>query len=144
MGIGTISPADRLHVRGDVRVGIGTVGCVKDADSTIIAGTCPSDGRLKKDIKPFANILDKLVQLQPVNFHWKVEEFPEYRFGTSESFALVAQEVERILPELVTEDTQGYKSVRYNKLPLLLLQGVKEQQAQIEALRAELKALRGK
>jgi hypothetical protein len=134
VGIGTPSPADRLHVAGDIRVGTGTTGCVKDANGTVIAGVCSSDSRMKRDIEPFPKVLDKLVQIQPVNFLWKTDEFPEYGFGTSESFGLVAQQVEKIMPDLVTEDSSGYKAVRYNKLPLLMLQAMKEQQEKIEEL----------
>jgi len=50
--------------------------------------------------------------------------------------------VEQVMPDLVTEDEEGYLAVRYSKLPLLLLQAVKEQQQQIELLRAEVASLR--
>ena len=144
VGIDTKNPADILHVAGDIRVGTGNIGCVKDADGTVIAGTCASDSRMKSDIEPFSNVLDKLVQVQPVHFRWKTEEFPEYRFGTSTSFGLVAQQVEQIMPELVAEDEKGYKAIRYSKLPLLLLQAMKEQQDQIRRLQEEIEGLRGK
>ena len=60
------------------------------------------------------------------------------RFGGSQSFGLVAQEVQQVMPELVTEDQQGSKAVRYNKLPLLLLQAVKELKAENETLKEKL------
>jgi len=142
VGIGTTSPADRLQVTGDVRVGTGTTGCVKDADGTIIAGTCSSDARLKRDITPFQNLLDQLVRLQPVHFYWKTTEHPDKAFGESRSFGLIAQDVERVLPELVTEDDQGFKAVRYNKLPLLLLQAVKELKTANDVLSHENKELK--
>src|SRR5258705_12184243 len=69
VGVGTTAPADKLQVNGDIRVGSGTTGCVKDANGTVIAGTCSSDLRLKKSITPFPQLLNKLVQLQPVNFY---------------------------------------------------------------------------
>lgn len=142
VGIGTVSPADLLHVAGDVRVGTGTTGCVKDADATVIAGTCSSDLRMKANVQPFGPVLDKLIQLQPVSFQWKANEYPELHLGRSRSFGLVAEEVEEVLPELVTQDAKGYKAVRYNKLPFLLLQALKEQQAQIRQLQAENETLK--
>ncbi len=141
VGIATTAPLDRLHVAGNIRVGTGTTGCVRDADATVIAGTCSSDARLKRNITPFANLLNKLTQLQPVTFHWRSEEFKERHFGTTLSFGLIAQEVEKVLPELVTEDEQGYKAVNYSKLPLLTLQAIKELKAENDALRKENAAI---
>ncbi|HXJ75666.1 MAG TPA: tail fiber domain-containing protein, partial [Candidatus Dormibacteraeota bacterium] len=77
VGIGITAPADLLHINGNIRVGTGTTGCVRDADGTVIAGTCSSDARLKRAITPFPHLLDKLVQLQPVTFYWRAEEFKE-------------------------------------------------------------------
>ena len=50
---------------------------------------------------------------------------------------LVAQEVEKLFPELVRSDASGYKAVAYDKLSVVLLQGMKEQQQQIESAREE-------
>jgi hypothetical protein len=130
VGIGTTTPSDRLHVVGDIRVGTGTTGCVKDADASVIAGTCSSDARLKHSVTPFPETLDKLIMLRPVHFYWRADEYKVRAFGAAQSFGLIAQEVERVLPELVTEDEQGLKAVRYNKLPLLMLQAVKELKAE--------------
>ena len=141
VGVGVNPPLDRLHVFGDLRVGTGTTGCVKDADGTVIAGTCSSDARLKRNILPFAHLLDKVAQLQPVTFYWRSDEFKDRHFGTRQSFGLIAQEVEKILPELVTEDEQGYKAVNYSKLPLLSLQAIKELKAENDALKASVETL---
>ena len=137
VGIGITNPADRLHVAGDIRVGSGSTGCVKDADGTVIAGACSSDARFKRDVTPFPKILDRLVRLQPVHFYWRTTEYPEKAFGESRSFGLVAQDVEQVLPELVTEDEKGFKAIRYNKLPLLILQGLKDLKADNDSLRRE-------
>ena len=141
VGIGTTNPTEKLDVAGDIRVGTGTTGCVKDADNTVIAGTCSSDARLKKNIKPFPAVLDKLSRLSPVHFQWKGEEYPELGLGSAMSFGLIAQEVEDVLPELVTEDGRGHKAIRYNKLPLMLLQAVKELKAENEALKSRIQEL---
>jgi hypothetical protein len=140
VGIGTAAPADKLHVTADIRVGSGTTGCVKDADGTAIAGTCSSDRRLKKGITPFASSLDKVSRLQPVHFYWRADEFPDRHFGASESFGLIAQDVESVLPELVTTDDKGYKAVRYNALPLHMLQAITELKTENDALKAQLAA----
>jgi FtsZ-binding cell division protein ZapB len=51
--------------------------------------------------------------------------------------------VEKVLPELVTEDEQGYKAVRYNKLPFLMLEGIKELKEANDALRQDNQRLSG-
>ncbi len=138
VGIGTTSPSDKLHVSGDIRVGTGTTGCVKDSDATVIAGVCSSDLRFKKDITPFSNVLNDYSRLRPVNFFWRADEFTDKHFGTRQSFGLIAQEVEQLFPDLVSTDEQGYKAVNYSKLPLLTIQAVKEQQEQIETQRSAI------
>jgi len=138
IGIGTTAPLDKLDVNGDIRVGTGTTGCVKDSDGTVIAGNCSSDARLKRDITPFPHLLDKLLQLQPVHFYWRSAEFPDRHFGSAQSFGLVAQEVEKVMPELVREDAQGFQTVNYSKLPLLTLQAIKELKAENNALKEKL------
>jgi hypothetical protein len=140
VGIGVLSPLDKLHVAGDIRVGTGATGCVKDADATVIAGTCSSDVRLKTNIQPFAPLLDKLVRLTPVHFSWRSTEHPEFHFGTAPSFGLIAQDVEQVFPELVTQDSQGWKAVKYNQLPFLMLQGIRELKAENDSLREQMKS----
>jgi hypothetical protein len=137
VGIGTLSPSDMFDVSGDIRVGTGSTGCVKDADGSLIAGSCSSDLRFKQRIMPFPNLLHKLTQLQPVHFYWRAAEYPEKHFGSKQSYGLIAQEVEQVLPELVTTDEQGYQTVNYSKLPLLTIQAVKELKAENDALKAQ-------
>lgn len=138
VGIGTITLAERLHVFGNVRVGTsGTNGCIQRFDGNAIAGTCSSDVRFKRDITPFPDLLNKLAQLRPVHYYWRSAEFPLKHFGTTQGYGLVAQEVEQVLPELVSEDAEGYKQVDYSKLPLLLLQAVKELKAENDQMKPQ-------
>ena len=138
VGIGTTEPLDLLDVRGDIRVGFGTTGCVKDADATILTGTCSSDRRFKKDITPFGRALEKIASLQPVNFYWRADEYTDKHFGTAETYGLIAQDVEKVLPELVTTDDQGYKAVRYSALPMHMLQAIKDLKAENDELKERL------
>ncbi|MEO8436464.1 MAG: hypothetical protein ABI596_16320, partial [Pyrinomonadaceae bacterium] len=77
-----------------------------------------------------------------VHFYWRATEYPDKAFGKSESFGLVAQEVEKVLPELVTEDEKGFKAVRYHELPLMMLQAIKEQQVEIAGQRKQIEVLK--
>jgi Chaperone of endosialidase len=150
LGLGTPGDAngiptatDRLQVFGDIRVGTtGTNGCLKRFDGTALAGTCSSDRRFKKEITPFAPVLGQLTALQPVHYYWRAEDFPNRHFGTAQSYGLIAQEVEQVLPELVTTDSDGYKAVDYTKLPLLTIQAVKELKAENDELKKQVSALK--
>jgi hypothetical protein len=141
VGIGTTAPVDRLQVFGNVRVGTsGTNGCLKRFDGTALAGTCSSDAGFKTRISPFPSTLSRLAQLRPVHYYWRASEFPERAFGDTQSYGLVAQEVERVLPELVSKDDKGYKMVDYSKLPLLTIQAVKELKQETDRLKAHIEA----
>lgn len=143
VGIGTTAPATPLQVVGDIRVGTaGTNGCVQRFDATAIAGTCSSDLRFKRNITPFTSLLDKFTQLRPVHYYWRAADFPAKRFGAGQSYGLIAQEVEQVMPELVSVDAEGYKLVDYSKLPLLAVQAIREQQSLIERQRSQLDAQR--
>src|SRR6266540_521550 len=140
VGIGTLSPSDKLHVTGEIRVN----SCVKDSGGAAIAGTCASDARFKKDVMPFGGVRHALTALQPVHYYWRAAEFPERHFGNSRAYGLIAQDVEEVLPELVVTDEDGYKAVNYSKLPLLTIQAVKELKAENDLLKdrvAELERL---
>jgi hypothetical protein len=99
--------------------------------------------------EPFAPVLDKVTQLQPVIYDWRAEEYPEYHFGSERTSGLIAQEVEKVFPNMVATDERGYKAVNYSQLPLLLLQALKDlkaendnQQTQIRQLLLEVNMLK--
>ena len=150
VGLGTPGDAngiptatDRLQVFGDIRVGTtGTDGCIKNFAGTGIAGTCSSDRRLKKNIVPFAPMLDKVTALQPVRYFWRSEEFPNRHFGNSQNYGLVAQDVEQVLPELVTTGVDGFKAVDYSGLPLLTIQAVKDLKLEVTDLKSDANDLK--
>jgi hypothetical protein len=142
VGIGITNPARRLDVNGIIRVGstTGNIGCIEDRDGTVIAGTCASDERFKKNITSIGRVLDNFVKLRPVNYFWKTEEFKEKRFGSGQSFGLIAQEVEPLFPELVSTDEDGFKMVNYTKLPLYTIQAVKELKDENDSLKRRLES----
>jgi hypothetical protein len=107
---------------GELRV----ADCVKNAAGAQIAGTCPSDERLKTNIEPFSPLLSRLVQLQPLHFDWRAVEYPDSPFGSERGYGLIAQQVEQVFPELVSRDKNGFKAVNYSELPLLPFQAVRE------------------
>lgn len=100
-------------------------------------GECPSDARLKADIRPFPPGLGKLAQLEPVHFNWNPCNPHQYGFGFGQQTCLICQQVEKVFPDMVTVDEEGYRRVNYGQLSYLLLQGVRELKARNESLRAE-------
>ncbi|MBW2354000.1 MAG: tail fiber domain-containing protein [Deltaproteobacteria bacterium] len=74
-----------------------------------------------------------------VSYEWKREEYPDWGFKDSRQIGLLAQDVERVIPELVSADETGYKAVSYNKLTAVLVEAVKELKAENERLRKRLK-----
>jgi hypothetical protein len=119
-GIGTTNPTSKLTVQGDVLVS----GVITSTDYN-----CSSDINLKENIQPIENPIDKVLNITGVSFDWKED-------GRS-SMGVIAQEVERVLPELVSgSDT---KTVNYNGLIGLLIEVVKEQQQRINTLEERFK-----
>ena len=84
-----------------------------------------SDIKLKENISVIDSPLDKITKLEGVNFHWKE--------NGRKSLGVIAQEVEKVLPELVSGEES--KTVNYNGLIGLLIECVKEQQKEIEELK---------
>jgi hypothetical protein len=142
-GNGIPTATDKLQVFGNIRVGqSGTDGCVMNFAGTGLIGTCASDRRYKKGITPFGPTLDRVAALQPVHFYWRADEFPEHHFGDSQAYGLIAQDVERVLPELVVTHEDGYKAVDYSALPLLTVEAIKELKSQNDELRGEAHELK--
>lgn len=93
-----------------------------------------SDERFKKDIKPIENASSQLMKLQGVTYNWKEKEFPEREFPSDKQIGLIAQEVEKVFPELVKTNTDGYKAIAYQNLVPVLVEAFKEQQTSVKNL----------
>ena len=105
----------------------------KDLDTELALGKAlpsPSDERLKKNIRTIENSLEKVSALRGVTF--------DFKENNKKQIGVIAQEVEKIIPEVVQERPDGYKGVQYENLVALLIEAVKEQQNQINELREKL------
>jgi len=100
-----------------------------------------SDIRWKQNIKPLRGALDKVLRLQGTQFEWNLVDYPDKGFREGQQIGLIAQEVAEVLPELVRTDQDGYKAVDYQKITAVLVEAIKDQQKQIEALKAAVLAL---
>ncbi|MBQ4820679.1 tail fiber domain-containing protein [Aquimarina sp. MMG016] len=90
-----------------------------------------SDRRWKTDFQVIENAVEKIQAVNGYYYKWK--DKPD----TSTQVGVIAQEIEAVLPEVVSTDSKGYKSVDYSKLTALLIEGMKEQQQQIQALQTK-------
>lgn len=96
-----------------------------------------SDERFKQDIKPIDDALDKVKQLNGYEYHWK----PELQRDSALQIGLLAQNVEKVLPQLVATDKEGTKSVAYQNMIPVLIEAIKKQQQQIQLLEAKMKGM---
>ena len=184
VGIGTSAPVDALQVLGRVR--IGNSETIRDAGASILhfqaslrpetdavyaLGTSSSrwstvyaangtintsDARLKKNIQPIDYGLKQLMELRPVSFQWKDDEFGQTRLG------LIAQDVQGVIDEVVvtedvsmTEPEEGaahghlvrkkadYLGINYGELIPVLIKAIQDQQELIRTLEERVATLEG-
>src|SRR3989338_8552367 len=100
--------------------------------------TAPSDIRLKKNVHPIPNALNKMLQLKGVTYEWKD---PQQRPGGTQ-MGMIAQEVEQFFPQWVGEDNRGYKTLTFRGFEALTAASFKEQQQIIEQQQKEIISLR--
>ena len=123
VGVGTTNPTTKLHVIGDI-LASGNV-------------TAYSDSQLKDNVETIDKPLEKVLGLRGVTFtRVDTEDRDKKHVG------VIAQEVEAVLPEVVQEHANGIKSVAYGNMVGLLIEAIKEQQSQIESLKAEIESLK--
>jgi len=91
-----------------------------------------SDRRLKKDIMPLENALDKTLALQGVSFSWIDEKAPE-----GQKIGLIAQDVEAVFPEFVYTAEDGTKAVNYSQMTAVLIESIKALNNKVEKLEKE-------
>ncbi|MBL0357157.1 MAG: tail fiber domain-containing protein [Chitinophagaceae bacterium] len=99
--------------------------------------TYASDERFKKNVTAISSPLEKLLLLNGVEYEMRAEEFPGNHFTPGRQIGLIAQNVEKIIPDAVNEK-DGYKGVDYARLVPLLIEAIKEQQKEIELLKSRI------
>lgn len=100
---------------------------------------CPSDIRLKDHIRPIHAPLEKICQLSPVRFQWNETSKSMGHEPGKNDIGLVAQEVEKIFPELVSGE--DYKAVNYEKIGPVLIEALRALYAENQYLESELEGL---
>ena len=100
-----------------------------------IVAYASSDRRLKDEIIPISNPLEKINSIGGYSFVWNTQKQNIYK---GKDYGVVAQEIEEILPELVDTRENGYKAVKYDKLVSLLIEGIKELSSEVKELKEKL------
>jgi hypothetical protein len=129
--IGTPGQQTAIFVAGIS--GTTVTGAAVEVSSSGQLGVASSSARYKRDIRAIGNASTGLMQLRPVTFRYKSDPSGTLQYG------LVAEEVERVYPELVTYGTDGtVQSVRYLEFTALLLNQLQKQAAQLRSKDVEL------
>jgi hypothetical protein len=110
-----------------------------------------SDIRLKTNIQPITNALEKVLQLQGVIFDWneKAQEIGAKRDTLSgHEIGLIAQDVAQVVPEVVldwikTPDGETYQTVDTSRMVALVVEAIKELNTKIENIRTEINEIKG-
>jgi hypothetical protein len=115
---------------------MGRITATNGNSGTAVTYTATSDYRLKENITPIENGLERLNNLNPVKFDWKDTGV------SSEGF--IAHEAQEVFPDAVTGEKDGEKlqGMDYGRITPLLVKAIQEQQEQIEQLKSEIEALK--
>ena len=110
-----------------------------------------SDKRLKDNLKKIKSPLRKILQIGGYTFNWN-DKAPEWtkdkeyksEAGLLKDVGVIAQDIVKVVPEAVHKRENGFLSVKYDKIVPLLIEGIKEQQTQIEELKKRINNLENK
>lgn len=141
LGINTASPSETLEVNGKGKIitslSVGsitpsaTTGRIDAANDVVAFST--SDANYKKNVSNIQNALQKVKQINGVEFDW-IENI-EVHGNSGHDVGVIAQEIERVLPEVVTTRENGVKAVKYEKIVSLLIEAIKDLEKQVEELK---------
>mgnify|MGYP003637257355 FL=1 len=126
---GATNPFAIFHANGT-----GVIGSINCTNSATVYNTS-SDYRLKENVRPIENGLDRLNNLNPVKFEWKED-------GTS-SEGFIAHEAQEVFSDAITgkKDGEEMQGMDYGRITPLLVKAIQEQQEQIEQLKTEIEKL---
>jgi hypothetical protein len=143
LGVGTSAPSNdgECLIEKGLYVGDGTASYGQDevrAEGEVTA-YYGSDIAMKKNLTPISNPLDKVLSLSGYDFKWKAKVLKDRGgedgyFVREKDVGIIAQEVEKVCPEIVATRQDGNKAVRYEKLVPLLIESIKELTAKVTRL----------
>jgi hypothetical protein len=136
LSIRSANTGKAIYVDGSVGAGFAEITTAYNANPNIrtsgdVVAYASSDKRFKDNLKVIQNPIDKIHKLNGYTFDWNDKQ-DVYK---GKDYGVVAQEVEKVMPELVDTRFDGYKAVKYEKLVPLLIESIKELKAEIEELK---------
>ena len=164
LGVNTSAPAQLIHVRQNIAnraiewqhesttdfwtVGIGTatLNCRFEFNGTGKAQISSTDGtystisdaRLKKDVESLHSVLDKVMQLRPAEYYY----IDSKTRADHKSTGFIAQEVEKVFPQLIHNDDMGYKWLSYSEFSPIAIKAIQELNTKLEDKTAEMDAVK--
>jgi len=160
VGIGTSNPLNKLHIkqnitnaaiewehesltnRWSIGIGTSTFNCrfefndalrsqISSVDGTFVVG---SDFQLKQEIEPISDLLQKTMLLKPNKYFYKSSR----NIAKNKSIGFIAQDVEKIFPEIVYDSDDGLKGLNYAAFGVIAIKAIQEQQEIINNLQEKL------
>ena len=127
-----------LFVSGSIGGDAGAISASGDivADGDIIAYNA-SDRNLKDNLQVIEGSLDKIGEINGYEFDWN-EKSPGWARERGHDVGVVAQEIQKVLPEIVTERKNGYLGVDYKRIVPLLIESIKELKEEVEELKKKV------
>jgi len=144
---GNTRVGETLRISGLSGNGTRYIGVDNTGNVILVATPAPSDLRLKTNIETISDkidVINALNKLRGIYFNWDTKKEAVKDKGNQREIGMIAQEVEQVMPELVTTNNDGYKSLDYAKMVSFLVEVNKAQQNKINDLEARIKALEGK
>lgn len=120
--------------------GTGTAKLCVNGVTRSLAYYAYSDERFKKNIRSITSALSVIDKLDPKTYSWRKDEFKDRGFNDAPQIGFIAQDLEKVIPEVVVTGSDGYKSVNYDMIIPILAQGIKELKLQVENLQSQLSA----
>lgn len=117
-----------IKERGNLEYESPRINRYNSRSRDIIAGTIPSDARLKSNLETVESALAVLMTLNVYRYNWKNTEISD--------IGLLAQEVEKIYPEAVKTLESGVKTIDYNKLMVLIIRAIQEIKKELDSLKS--------
>ena len=129
----SITATGSINISGSLGVGTaasGVVGAILATNDVVAFAS--SDERLKENVEAIGSAVEKVEAIGGYTFDWIPMEGVHVHSG--HDIGVIAQEIEAVLPELVTTRDNGYKAVKYDKLTAVLIEAVKELSERVKAL----------